>query len=140
MVSNAEAIVDKDHMMRHNANFRRVVVLGAMLIGAVLVGCGTERFEEASIRRWENIGAVNRAVYAREQECPERLRKIGNLIEATGPYHEKRLAFTLDLLQSKQQAERDRWPARRARAENDYRKRMAGDPDNIPDAVAGMWY
>lgn len=126
--------------MRYIANHRLAIALVAVLVGAGLAGCGTERFEEASIRRWENIGDVNRMVYAREQECPQRLRHIGEIIEATEPHHEKRLAVTLDLLRSQQQAERDRWPGRWARAQEDYRKRLAGHPENIPDAVAGMWY
>lgn len=126
--------------MRNSRNLRRSMVLGAILLGFGLTGCHNERFEEASIKRWENIGAVNRAVAAREQECPERLRKVGAIIDAVEPHHAKRLAYTLDLLETKQQAERDRWPARWARTQEDYRKRMAGKPERIPDAVAGMWY
>lgn len=106
----------------------------------MLAGCANERYEEASIRRWENIGAVNRAVYAREQECPQRLKQTGDLINASEPHHKKRLAFTMELLRSKQQAEQDRWPARWARTRNDFEKRMAGNPKFIPDAIARMWY
>ncbi len=127
-------------MIHRKTTYRYSVLTAASLLAIVVVGCTNERFEEASISRWENIGAVNRAVYAREQESPQRLKRISDIISATEPHHEKRLAYTLELLRSKQQAELDRWPTRWARTRDDYRNRMAGNPDFIPDAVARMWY
>lgn len=114
--------------------------LGAICLAPVLVGCANERFETASISRWENIGDVMRMVDTREREAPARLARFREVVDGLDAYHANRLRASTADIRRLNQAQIDRWPARLARTREDIQERMDGNPDFIPDAIARMWY
>ncbi|NOX58223.1 MAG: hypothetical protein GXP29_05110 [Planctomycetes bacterium] len=118
----------------------RFFILTVVISLPVLVGCANERSELASIQRWENIGAVFQMIGDREREYPSRSRAFDAIVGDLQANHQERLRVSTRRVQSFHQREVDRWPQRLARTREDVRQRMAGHPEKIPDAVAGMWY